>query len=375
MSSSSPSPQEAAKAIIEELKSSENQPRENTIILGADVGTDIDDDSLICAYTMLHKLGVIDLQLIVTNREHNMQRAMATKFILKSMGVSEIPVAYGTDDPIGEVPYHAYNPDDTIIDGETAVYEVLTRLKEKEERCNIVVVSSSLDLSRLIKSHPNLVRQTVSSISFQGGWEEDLDGWQCNTLVPNMKVINNQWDPEATAHVHEWLRQEIIPTFTATRCSANKATVNPCLIEELSNQENVVAQYIYDAWRRQEKKYYDRADHSVAAERFRPHQGKGWYTNRVPRWIEANGKALPGSFEEIEPYLDMVLYDLIAGLINPLRKYDFFPMLFQPHQQTLRVRKTDVHHYLIGQSAAEPNINADLLSAFMGQLLQEAFTM
>jgi hypothetical protein len=95
----------------------------------------------------------------------------------------------------------------------------------------------------------------------------------------------------------------------------------------------------------------------------------------VLRWREANGNALPESFEELLPYLDMLLYDLIAGLINPLRNYDFFPKLFQLHQQTLRVGEVNVHHYIVGKSAEEPNVNPGLLSAFMGQLLNEAFTL
>jgi hypothetical protein len=109
--------------------------------------------------------------------------------------------------------------------------------------------------------------------------------------------------------------------------------------------------------------------------RFKEDRDLVWLVKGVPRWCEDKGDALPKSFPELLPYLDMVLFDLIAGLINPLRNYDFFPKLFQLHQQTIRVGEVDVHHYIVGKSAEEPNVNPGLLSAFMGQLLHQVFTM
>jgi hypothetical protein len=171
MSSLAPSFVADARSIIEELKdkSLKDRPqRENTIICGTDIDSEIDDKALLCAYTALHKWGVIDLKLVVTNRELDMQRAKIAKSVLKKLGVSDILVAYGTDGAGKDKPFHSDEPDDTIPKGETAVVEVLTSLKEKGEHCNMVVVSSYRDLYLLIKKHPDLVRETVSSFSFQG---------------------------------------------------------------------------------------------------------------------------------------------------------------------------------------------------------------
>jgi hypothetical protein len=255
------------------------------------------------------------------------------------------------------------------------VVEILTGLKEKGERCNIVVVSSHHDLSLLIEKHPDLVRDTVSSFSFQGAWREDPDSQQPRTLDPDMNITNNGWFPEATSGNHQWLRKETIVTFTATRKSARKATVHPGHVKQRATEGNQVAQEICNEWRQKGEQYYDAAKQEDPKKRFQEDKDLVWLIKAVPRWRGAKGDSLPESYEELLPYLDMVLYDLIVGLINLLRNYDFFPKLFHLHRQTLRVGEVDAHHYIVGKSAEEPNVNPGLLSAFMGQLLHEAFTM
>jgi hypothetical protein len=378
MSSLAPSFLEEAKSIIECLKdkSSKGRPqRENTIIYGTDIDTDVDDTSLLCAYIPLHKWEVIDLKLVVTNREQDKQRAKLAKSTLEKLGASNILVAHGTEGAGRDKPFHSHEPDDTIPEGETAVVEILTGLKEKRERCNIVVVSSHHDLFLLITKHPKLVRDTVSSFSFQGAWRKDPDSQQLSTFDPDLEITNYAWFPEATSGNHEWIRKETITTFTATRESARKATVHPRYIEHRATEGNQVAQYIYNEWRHVGEKFYNAAKQEDPEKRFHKDKNLTWFLKGAPRWLEANGDALPKSFEELLPYLDMVLFDLIAGLINPLRNYDFFPRLFQLHQQTLRVGEVNVHHYIVGKSAEEPNVNPGLLSAFMEQLLNEAFRL
>jgi inosine-uridine nucleoside N-ribohydrolase len=256
MSSRALSNQKEADSYIEQLKdkSSKGRPRrENTIIYGTDIDTDIDDKCLLCAYVPLHKWGVIDLKLVVTNRELEKQRAKIAKSTLKKLGASNIPVAYGTDGAGKDRPFHSCELDDTIPDGETAVVEVLTSLKEKEEHCNLVVVSSFRDLSLLIKKHPDLVRATVSSISFQGGWRRDLDGKHLRTLDPDMEITNNVWDCKATIDVLEWCSQERITTFTATREAARKATVHPSYVGKHAMQGHQVARELYNEWHQKGK--------------------------------------------------------------------------------------------------------------------------
>jgi hypothetical protein len=373
----SSSNQEAAKAIIDELKnsSSKEQSRpQGTIIYGTDPGADIDDESLLCISSLLHKWNVSNILLVVTNRETNKQRAKSTKRILKGMGASKIPVASGIDTHTKI--HHSYGgnlnePDDAIPLGETAVVDCLGRLKEEKKRCKIVVVSSFLDLSELLEKHADLVRETVSAFYFQGGWKKRF--WRLRTLKPDMTITNNGWDRKATLRVHKWLRQESIPTFTTTRNSANKAAVSPAAFNKAVSQRHPVAEYIYNAWSCQEKRFFDQASEKDPQKRFRPRMGLQWYVNRNPRWLKGKGNRLPESFQEMCPYIDMTLYDVVAGLPCLLKDHSCFNKLFEPHSQTLQVGWRRVHHHIIGRSAKNADIDADLLSELILQLLQGAF--
>jgi hypothetical protein len=120
-----------------------------------------------------------------------------------------------------------------------------------------------------LANHANLVRETVSAFYFQGGWGEDPDDRQLGTLIPDMEITNNQWDRTATLHVHEWLRQEKIPIFTATRYAANKAGVKPAAFEEAC-QGHLVAQYIYNAFLQQERRGFNQAAEHDPEKRFLP---------------------------------------------------------------------------------------------------------
>jgi hypothetical protein len=184
--------QEAAKTIIDELKNTQSRPQ-GTIIYGTDPGADIDDESLFCISSLLHKWKVSNVLLVVTNRENENQRAKSTKYILKDMGASEIQVTSGIDTRTKL--YHTYGgnsnePAHVIPLGESAVVDCLRRLKGKGERCKIVVVSSFSDLSKLLKKHADLVKETVSAFYFQGGWKKEC--WRSRTLKPDMMITNNR---------------------------------------------------------------------------------------------------------------------------------------------------------------------------------------
>jgi hypothetical protein len=202
-------------------------------------------------------------------------------------------------------------PQGTILNGESAVVEKLEALKKNEEQCNMIVVTSLRDLLELIKRHESLVETTVSSFFFQGAWEADHE--HVKTLVPDMAAVNNSYDRDATTHVYEWLRRGSISTYTATRFSAVKATISSQVFREAADRGHPAVQYVYHAFGEQERKFYN--DAADPERRFRPHMDKGWYANRHPRWREARGDALPEIFEDIQPFVGMTLYDVVAGLI------------------------------------------------------------
>lgn len=378
-----PNFEKAARGIIKELKESSlknlSRPPKNIIICGTDLGADIDDECFLCICLLLHRWNVCKLLLVVTNREWKKERAKSAINIIKDMGDLKIPVAYGTEGSEDHKPLHTYvrregNHNNKIPTGKSALYKALLELQEKGESCDVAVFSSFRDLSEVMQEHGDLVRQTVANFYFQGDWAKSMDNQQFQTLVPEMQSTNNQWYPQATHYAHYWLRQESIPTFTATRFSAGKAAVDKTAVVEAAKKDHKVAAYIYESWVSQEKKFFDQANEKDPKKRFRPRMDIEWYVKRHPRWTKAKGEALPGQFSDMLPYIDMTLYDVVAGLPCLLKDQSCFDKLFQPHQQKLRMGKREVLHHIIGRSPETPDVNGGLLSELMLQLLQKSFT-
>jgi hypothetical protein len=103
------------------------------------------------------------------------------------------------------------------------------------------------------------------------------------------------------------------------------------------------------------------------------------YANRHPRWREARGGALPETFEDIQPFVGMTLYDVVAGLICPLQEYNFAKQIYQPHQQKTLIGGNKVDHYVIGRPGdgagkTIPDVNPELLSNVIVQLLQDGLS-
>jgi hypothetical protein len=146
--------------------------------------------------------------------------------------------------------------DGTVMDGRTATVEVLMGLRKFKERWNILVISSLRDLDDLTSEQGDLVRETVSSFSFQGKWETGSNTQQLRTIFPDEMAQNYSYDFEAANRVHQWLRNENIPTYTATHHSAIRAAINPQIVKEAAEQGHQVAKLTFKAWVRQEILYY-----------------------------------------------------------------------------------------------------------------------
>jgi hypothetical protein len=205
----------------------------------------------------------------------------------------------------------------------------------------------------------------------------DIVDADVKALVPDMKAKNNSYDCDATTHVYEWLRQSTLSTYTSTRFSAVKVEVDSEVIREAAEKGHPAAQYLYHCFQGQERKYHD--DSVDPARRHMEHQDLPWYCGRQPKWLKKYGDKLPKNFEEIQPYVGLTLYDVVAGLLCPLQEYDFVGQIYHPHHQDVLVGEQHVRHYIIGRPADKagnscPDVNVDLLSGLIVQLLENGLS-
>jgi hypothetical protein len=335
---------------------------------------------MILAY--LHKIKVVEVVLVIANVQPAELRAKAAKFIFEKMGAPDVPVAVGSDSTDKAIKLHDYEfkgideIQGTILYRKTTIVEKLEALEIKKEQCNIIVITSLRDLSELIKQHKSLVKTTISKFFFQGAWKTDHE--QVETLIPDIQATNNKYNHNTTTYIYNWLRRGNISTYTTTRFSAVKATIDSQVFREAADRGHIAAQYIYKAFGEQERKFYEDAI-KPPGERHMLHIDLGWFTNRHSYWRKAHGDILPETLEDIQPFFRMILYDIVAGLICPLLEYDFVKYVYQPYQGGIWIGEKEVYHYIIGRPAdgpekTIPDVNPELLSNIITQLLQEAFS-
>jgi len=378
----------SAKSIVQEIKNlgaRHEKLQQVQMIIFTDVGRDIDDATLLVILAYLHKIRIAKVLLVVANAKPSRRRAEAAKFIFEKMDLPNVLVAYGSDGTESEDKIEEYEfggvdpPNGDVVKGRVALVDTLSALKERKEKCSIIVISSFRDLSNLIQENELLVKDTVSSIFIQGANEVDKQTQTIRTLVPDLTAMNNQYDPEATIYVHDWLRNGSISTYTCTRHSALKASISSEVFRDAANVGHPVARYIYAAFEAQEKVFFRNSAQEDPSKRFRPHLDKKWYTAKTS-WSEKNGDVLPDSFEDVQPFLCMTLYDVVAGLICPLQHYDILKQVYQPHLQSIKVEGRVINHWIIGRSVDHvrktivPDINSVLLANLIVELLEAAFS-
>jgi hypothetical protein len=103
-----------------------------------------------------------------------------------------------------------------------------------------------------------------------------------------------------------------------------------------------------------------------------------WYMEKHKRLSEvfSRGSAVPTKFKPIQQYLDMTLYDPVAGLICASLRYDLSEV-YQPHRRQILVEEKAVDHFIIGRPADKamekmPDVNPELLRDVMVLLIREA---
>ncbi|KAF2653142.1 hypothetical protein K491DRAFT_751959 [Lophiostoma macrostomum CBS 122681] len=349
----------SAEEIVRRLEnpgSSSPRPERKKIIIFTDIGRHIDDATLLVLITYLHKIQVVEVLLIVANVTPTERRAKAAKFICENMGVPDVRVATGSNgtDRSIELHSHEFSGVESIqgtIEERHKIIEILEALRKKEEQCAMI-----------------------------GAWAEHQE--DPNILQPSAKAQNNSYDNEATNRVYSWLSQNRITTYTATRVPAIQAAVPAEVLKQPAARGHPVAKYIAEAFEKQEYRVYTQSAEPDPHDRYMEHMDLKWYAERATRYVEAFPNKEPESFEEIRPYLDMTLYDPVAGLICALSGHPFFNQVFQPHGKQISLgpqEKTKVVHYIIGRSGDKannvedvPDVNPKLLRDVMELLIRKA---
>ncbi len=204
-------------------------------ILMCDFFIDFDDENALLELVTLHRMGVIELMLVVANAYPSDDRATGARGMLNVLGgdLWKVQVARGTNAnghrrPIGRYEFlgvedYTTNVDqNTIGNMERLVTQVLGECAARDEKVTIVANSALTDLARLFQFHGDLMARAVEEIVFMGDPLRDLGKPEstgnvildANGHFRPGTAQNCKTDDTAAADVMQWVQSHLNPDGT-----------------------------------------------------------------------------------------------------------------------------------------------------------------
>jgi hypothetical protein len=277
----------------------------------------------------LHRLGLVVLKGLVVNLKPARSRALAAKGALDTMGLSDVPIAVGTDAEVidGKEPraIHDYEfdkcpfmaPEDThLVEG----FELLTRLcteaKTSGEKLTFLLISGLRDMNNFVKEHPDLLPESAEKIVLQGGYRvEEKGGVQ--DLIAAEDAANNSFDIAAARDFHHYIAERAIPSVSYTKVAAFATFIPEQLLIDLEDTGHPVGKYLHEAQVLMDVAFYNDSCSPDPKKRFRPFMDQQWYLKFKSSYYQTphpEGEPLPVGDEVIKYFNKLVAYDALAAL-------------------------------------------------------------
>lgn len=293
------------------------------IVVITDLAKDYDDLMAMVLVAELHRLGLLELEACVANLTPEKERAQFGRGALDLLGLQRIPIAVGS---VGSETQHKVNdyefkhctfmvsPDSVEFEkGEDLLLQVLEKAMVDKRKITLVLLSSLMDISKFSLKYPDLVKNTVDSISIQGGVY-----FENGTLKPDNLAANNNFSPHHATHFTKYIQDNNIPTTVYTKVAAFATKLYSEFFEELSATGHPLGIYLRKTQLAQDVNFYtDTMDEKT---RFRPFMTQQWFLTNKSTWFteghseDPNVEPYPAP-QQIVPYLTVVVaYDALAAL-------------------------------------------------------------
>lgn len=343
---------------------------ENLIIF-TDPNKDPDDVATLAMASHLARTGHIQLQAVIStlgDESVRTQRAQFAKGILNSFGLTDVPVAVGSEYPRDEQQKKEHAKfldieDSSLLgDASTVRKDTPTLLKNTlsaapNKSVTLLVIAGMTDPMQLLKSHPGLFKQKVKQVVIMGGINPDRapDGLR----EADDRAYNNLTDLDAAKNFYRGVQELGIPLTVLTKEAAYAAAVAPEFYEGVAQTEHPVGQYLKNVQTSSLKGLWEGIISGLL-----PKLTPAWFfttfTSQSPDEAQIDQmKQAQAPFEQIWPQVTKLnLYDPMT-LLACLDASDH--LLFTPSSKH-QAEKSDVR--VIGQSeVSDPEKTRALMSA------------
>jgi len=226
----------------------ENEFEPLQLVIVTDPGKDNDDElALIMARTMCD-MDLFDLRAVIANLRPSDARAKLARGTLDCLGMSDVPVAVGTD---GKSQTHTDTFSSTIAGTgydycvnpvEPDAGLLLEQVYEEAELASIVLllISSLTDTADFIRDHELLFAEKTARVAIMGGVATDKSG-ASDFMQIDPTAQNFSFDLESARFVFERCQALGVSMIVLSRAAAYAASVPAFIYDELATLGHPVA--------------------------------------------------------------------------------------------------------------------------------------
>ena len=201
--------------------------RAASLVVITDAGQDLDDEMTMVLMRALTDRGLVKCKGAVTTLAPSRARARLLRGTLNELGLSEVPVAIGTD---GGFTGHTATFEDTArtyiapddesfkaVRGDELLLELYAVAKPIS--LDLLIIASLKDAAQFVREHEQLFKEKTRSVTIMGGvmpFEDDDDDV---LLVPDT-AHNNQFDVEGSDYLYRRCQELKIPMIIVSRHAA-----------------------------------------------------------------------------------------------------------------------------------------------------------
>ncbi|KAG0624443.1 hypothetical protein M758_3G248400 [Ceratodon purpureus] len=306
--------------VSQRRKESNQVPRPVVVI--TDVGKDYDDLAALVVLSVFHHLGFIELRAVVANLIPAEKRAHLAKAALESLGLGDVPVAFGTrgsPDDHEVLDYEFKGAEFStgasveLENGKALLTRVYQTAKEKDEKLYLLCLSSLQDIFEFASANTDLVVKYTAEVHMQSGVSENE-----HNLKPDGNAANNRFNLDAAVEWYLFIQRHAIRSHIYTKNAAFITSLDSGVFKELAATGHPIGAYLRRVQVEQDVAFYKRACESDPGKRFAPSMDQTWFLDHKTNWHlrphPSEGDTLPIG-EEVIPYLTkIVLYDVLAAL-------------------------------------------------------------
>lgn len=304
------------------------------IVVITDLAKDYDDLAAMVVLKELHRLGVVELLGFIANLEPATNRARFGRGALDHLGLSTIPIATGTSGyppketkrhkveeyEFEKCPFMADENDHRLkaedsaeaLTGEDLLLDLCSKAKRTGQKLTLLLISSLEDIHTFSSKNEELMKDSISNIVLQGGYEVTSDG----KLKASKEANNNRYDPKAAEKFHALMQKLNIKSTVYTRTAAIAATMEPEIFAQLAKTGNKVGGHLWTVQKAQDVSFYTNASQEDPRKRFHPDRDQRYFLHNRTNWYDnhKDGEDKYPVGNQVSEFTKVVVYDALAAI-------------------------------------------------------------